>query len=567
MQNLQILSRMKKTGSLFFFLILLFLSGPFFAQKNFIDLSISKNKVEVGEVFTLTITSNIRSNQGNIGVNLPPTFKKVGMTSQGSSDIEINGRVFIESTVSQGYVCTKAGRYNVGPAIIAGKKSQTIILEVVAENKPQLNSSAPVQSNKEPVFGIISSPKTKVFVGEPFVIDSKIYSRYNVVGIDQNYTLSKANGGLETINLQDPTKYNSGQLAINGVQHVFIDFAKQLCFSNTNGKATLSSFSADLQIESGFFPETVSLNSNAFQIVVKPLPAGKPESFIGLVGNFNFEIKNGKTSLTQGEIFPITLEVTGIGNLHLISEPRLLLPDGFEIYGEVKRNEEVQYTNEGSGGNILFVYNIRANKSGRFIFPKQEFSFFDLASESYKTINSNPFEVNSASNPNYKANNSKLTIDFNGTSKTSIFLKLALGIVALIFTVFMYLRWKKSNTKPIQKVVQKDKKESFANDQIKELITQEVSFPSDLAFMSTGNMSSYLYTAIIQKMQIITGQNYGNYPELIETLKQTHPLQVDKIDEIISIINHNRYGGDGMMEQRQKEILIQKTKEVLTELI
>jgi hypothetical protein len=560
---------MKKTGNLCFLFLMLVFCMPILAQKDFIDLSVSKNKVEVGEVFTLTITSNIRSNQGNIGINLPPTFKKVGMTSQGSSDLEINGRVFIESTVSQGYICTKAGKYNVGPAVIAGKKSQSLILEVVKDNTTQLNMSTPVLNSNEPVFGKISSPKSKVFVGESFVIDSKIYSRFNVVGIDQSYTLSKAKGGLETINLQDPSKYNTGQLAINGVQHVFIDFAKQLCFSNTPGMASLSPFSGTLQIETGFFPENASLTSNAFQIEVKPLPPGKPESFIGLVGVFNFELNQTKTSLIQGETFPIILQVSGVGNLHLVAQPKLLLPEGFEIYGEVKRGEEIQYTNDGAAGNVIFTYNIRATKAGRISFPAQAFSFFDPASESYKTSVTNAFEVNVASNPNFKADTSKLDIDLTKNSRSSIFWRVLLALIAMFVAIFMFFRLRKSTQKPnVSKSTAKvSPLESISVSAEKKPVVKDTlaDFPADLAFMSTGNMCSILYNAIVKSMQSKTGQEFAAYPDLIELLKNDHLAQVVKIEQIVSIINLNRYGGEGMMEQRQKESLIQATRDVLKE--
>ena len=59
------------------------------------------------------------------------------------------------------------------------------------------------------------------------------------------------------------------------------------------------------------------------RIIVKDLPQlGKPDSFSGAVGNFEFDVILNKNSLRATESFQAELKVKGNGNLKLFDLPR-----------------------------------------------------------------------------------------------------------------------------------------------------------------------------------------------------------------------------------------------------
>ncbi|MDT0647411.1 BatD family protein [Zunongwangia sp. F260] len=132
--------------------------------------------------------------------------------------------------------------------------------------------------------------------------------------------------------------------------------------------------------------KTVAAGSRT--IDVKPLPLeGKPADFSGAVGDFDFEVTASKRTLDASESLQATVEVTGNGNLKLFELPDLSVPASLEIY-EPERSENVNTTLNGMQGSISKNYTIVPTRKGKYPVPALDFSYFDLDSETYKTITS-----------------------------------------------------------------------------------------------------------------------------------------------------------------------------------
>jgi hypothetical protein len=134
-------------------------------------------------------------------------------------------------------------------------------------------------------------------------------------------------------------------------------------------------------------------------ITVKPLPeAGKPESFTGAVGNFDFKVTSGKTTLKAGESLQLTVSVSGKGNLKLFNLPKPEVPAALEMY-DPEHKENVKTPLTGMTGSISDVYTIVPNKKGKYPIKPLSFSWFDLNSGKYKTVTSNEIMVDVLSVP------------------------------------------------------------------------------------------------------------------------------------------------------------------------
>ncbi|MDT0685305.1 BatD family protein [Autumnicola psychrophila] len=132
--------------------------------------------------------------------------------------------------------------------------------------------------------------------------------------------------------------------------------------------------------------KTVAAGSRT--IDVKPLPLeGKPADFTGAVGDFDFEVTTSKKTLDASESLQATVEVRGNGNLKLFELPDLSVPASLEIY-EPERSENVNTTLNGMQGSISKNYTIVPTRKGKYPVPALDFSYFDLDSETYKTITS-----------------------------------------------------------------------------------------------------------------------------------------------------------------------------------
>ena len=59
---------------------------------------------------------------------------------------------------------------------------------------------------------------------------------------------------------------------------------------------------------------------------------GKPESFNGAVGDFNFIVSSSKNILKSNETATVSVKVTGNGNLKLFELPEIKTPSELEVF-------------------------------------------------------------------------------------------------------------------------------------------------------------------------------------------------------------------------------------------
>src|SRR5690606_2944040 len=128
-------------------------------------------------------------------------------------------------------------------------------------------------------------------------------------------------------------------------------------------------------------------------INVKPLPSsGKPADFTGAVGKFDFKVIPGNTELAATESTTVKVQVTGNGNLKLFDLPKLEVPASIERY-EPERTENVRTDLNGTQGMLTDNYTLVPTRQGDYNIPALSFSYFDVRSESYKTITSGDIQL------------------------------------------------------------------------------------------------------------------------------------------------------------------------------
>ncbi len=143
--------------------------------------------------------------------------------------------------------------------------------------------------------------------------------------------------------------------------------------------------------------KTVAAGSRT--IDVKPLPQeGRPADFSGAVGDFDFEVTTSKETLDASESFQASVEVNGNGNLKLFDLPALTVPPSLEKY-EPEHSQNVSTTLNGMQGSISDNYTIVPTRKGKYPIPALSFSYFDLDSETYKTITSDEILIDVENGP------------------------------------------------------------------------------------------------------------------------------------------------------------------------
>ena len=87
--------------------------------------------------------------------------------------------------------------------------------------------------------------------------------------------------------------------------------------------------------------------------------------------------------------------ISGTGNFKLIATPEVKFPEDFEIY-DPKTDNKLRLTSAGQTGNQVIEYLAIPRNAGTYKIPPVEFSYFDIKSQTYKTLTTEEYVLNVA---------------------------------------------------------------------------------------------------------------------------------------------------------------------------
>jgi hypothetical protein len=330
-----------------------------------------------GQQFRLTYTLNKEGKDLRLPSNMDGFEILFGPSvSTSYSQQTVNGKTTSESSVSYTYilVADKEGTYTIGPASVkvdgATYTSNSVQIKVISEenipkgqsgggNSSTRGSSATLSSNDAFIRAIVS--KNNIYEQEGFTVTFRLYTTYNVTDLGKIQFPEFDGFMVEEVDL--PANQQMQIENFNGRNYYTADLRKTLLFPQRSGKITIPSGRIEMvfsvpsgrRIESFFGSQEVmvdvkkALVTNPVTIDVKPLPADKPESFTGAVGQFTFHPTISTQQTRANEPITLTLEIRGTGNLKLIQNPKIEFPSNFEVYDPTVDNK-VQITSNGLSG-------------------------------------------------------------------------------------------------------------------------------------------------------------------------------------------------------------------------
>jgi hypothetical protein len=362
-----------------------------FAQSDKVKLEIAPRTLEIGESFTITITSKV---QGDVDIeNLPGSFVQDYSIQQGQyPEMDHNtGKVTQTYFVSYSGMITKAGDYEIGPAFVKNTnkvyKSNKVKIKVgkkVAMSSGQVTAS---QLN-DPAFGVIEANKKSIYEGEPVLLAAKIYSYYDpsTIGGYQSYDL---NSTCTKHAIGNNNNIKVGTEVVKGKRLYAFSYDKNVIFPDGVGKFHIDPFK--LKLYQGY--KSYPITSSGLILEIKPLPANPPADFVGGVGDFRVLRHVDTTIIKQGDVFKVFITISGIGNLQNLLEPKLNLPSGFIIYGDPVLTENFTTGIHGAEGEVQYEFNIQVTKYGDIKLPATTISYFDPLKEKYVQSTSEETEL------------------------------------------------------------------------------------------------------------------------------------------------------------------------------
>ncbi len=373
-----------------------------------------------GDQFRLTFTINSQKIRDFRAPNIQGFEVLMGPSrSQQSSTQIINGQVTSTSSITFTYIlmADKEGTYTIpgATAMVDGNNhtSNSVKIKVLppdqdagkGNSSASRNQSAGSKITNKELFITATASKTNVYEQEAFLLTYKVYTQVNLTNLHEDMSDLK---GFHMQEVELPRQKSWGLEHYNGRNYQTMIWKQYVLFPQQTGKleipaitfdATIAQMVASADPFDAFFnggSNYVNVNKKIvtpkITINVKELPAGKPSNFSGGVGDFTLSSSISTQELKTNDAVTIKLIISGTGNMKLINTPEVGFPQDFEIY-DPKVDNKFNLTKEGLAGSKVIEYLAIPRHAGDYTIPPIEFSFFDLKSQSYKTLKTESYTL------------------------------------------------------------------------------------------------------------------------------------------------------------------------------
>lgn len=365
--------------------------------------------------------------------------------SQQSSIQIINGKRTSNSSTAFTYILLAGspGTYTIPAASVEvnGEKvfSNAISIKVLPQDQTSGNSGnnggGSVSSSRSQAAGsrisandlfiTATASKTTVHEQEAILLTYKVYT---VVNLRQLYGKMPDLKGFHTQEVELPQQKTFTLEHYKGRNYNTTVWSQYVLFPQQTGKLEIPSITFDGVVAQqtvsddpfdaffnggGYVEVKKKITTPKVVINVQPLPA-KPAGFSGAVGEFKLASSINATDVKTNDAVTIKLTLSGTGNMKLIGTPEVKFPQDFEIY-DPKVTDDYKLTNSGLTGTKTFEYLAIPRHAGNFTIPAVEFTYFDLKSNSYKTLKTEAYNLKVAKG---QGNADQVISDF--TNKESV---------------------------------------------------------------------------------------------------------------------------------------------------
>lgn len=380
--------------------------------------------VVLNQPFQLSYTINSNVNSQPLLSDMPE-FKVVagpGLSVMNSSyGFNGNNTSSVEVTFTYTVLPVKEGDFTLPGAKITvdGKQltSNALKVKVLPEGQPSASGNrsqgrrtgggASTEIGDDEIFVRATLSKSTVYEQEAVLLSYKLYFLRNIS--DLRYSSLPQLKGLNVQEVMLPANNRPELEHYDGRNYSTLLLKQYVLFPLSSGEVTIPplEFEAIVSVAMpggavdpwgifGSYTRNVDvnkkLNTKAQKLTVKPLPAGKPAGYYGGVGKFSVKsiLKDSVTS-TNNE-FTLKIVVDGTGNLNLVGNPVIALPNGFEMFEPVVSNK-YSLTGAGFKGEKIYEYQITPKASGDFVLPPLKYSYFDTSAKAYKSFETDSFRI------------------------------------------------------------------------------------------------------------------------------------------------------------------------------
>ena len=386
--------------------IIAFLITCFASAQVTFEAKVSKKKLGINERLRIDFVMNGDGDNFN-----PPSFEDFTIAAGPSQNISrqwVNGVKSFSKTYSYFLAPKKRGKFTIGQSTIEidGEvyKTLPVTIEVTAAIDKPKDPNDPNYIASQNIHLVAEVSKTNPYLNEAITVVYKLYISPNT-GVRTWRELDNprySDFWSHNISIKELKQVNT---TYKGEDYRYVVLRKVVLYPQKTGKLNIEPLTLDIEAQvptnrrdifGSRLLKTVhrTVAAGNRTINVKPLPeAGKPLDFSGAVGSFDFEVSTNKSELKATEALQATIKVSGKGNLKLFELPKLTLPSSLEVY-EPEHSEKISTNLSGMQGQMSNTYTIVPSYQGKYPIPSVSFSYFDLTTKKYKTINSKELVIN-----------------------------------------------------------------------------------------------------------------------------------------------------------------------------
>ena len=478
------------------------------AQVNF-EATVSKSKLALNERLRIDFVMN--QNGDNFS---PPEFENfqiIGGPNQSIKTSYVNGEREFSKTYSYFLKPLKKGKLKINQASIEidGELYKSLQIEVlITDSVKQPSDSTTQYYNDDDIELRALISKGSPYLNEPITVVYKLYYKAPINISDARETETPKFKDFWSQTIKIPQLKVQREI-YKGQNYNVVEWRKVVLYPQKIGDLEITPLSLNLVLDvptdkrdffgNVIYDQTSQLISTGMRrIIVKDLPQqGKPNSFSGAVGKFEFDVILNKNSLRATESFQAELKVKGNGNLKLFDLPNILVPNSMELF-EPEREELISTNLSGMSGSVSKFFTVIPRFQGNFPIEEVEFSYFDPETEKYKILKSPRLTIDVydgpvISNTNINDNSNIITsndsfrfIKTKGNLReikndiffqSSFFYVIATTPFVLLLSLLLFTTYKKNRKKSSNELIRiQERQINRMIDSAKESIGDKVSF-------------------------------------------------------------------------------------------
>ncbi len=574
------------------------------AQAQSLSLKVSSKTIGKGDV--LQVEYEIKDGNDVTGFSQPAfdQWNIVAGPSTSQSVVSVNG----QTTRTFSYVFVLSPRKTGMPvvpgasAVIDGKKvsCHSVNIDVSSQANVVVPQQTPNQglqsllddpdfyqmfkrdpvlkSNEDPqdfirknifVKAIIS--KSSCYVGEPVLVTYKLYT---AIHTEARVTKQPTFSGCSVIELMPDERPQKE--TVNGKDYRVDIVRRVILIPLQESKLTLDNAAVESFVE--IAPAADPNNSKKYSsiissqpvtLTINALPAQKkPASFNGAVGHFEIKAEVSQGTIPVGESNNFIITISGTGDLQSINTPVVKWPSGTEHF-DVNRREHIDKTIYPMEGSIVFEMPFMGTAEGTQKLPSLEWSYFDPALSSYKTLTTDSLQVVFT-----KAEKNNLALDAQSQQKdlsNKKYLWIVFGIaIAAALLLFLTLRKNKPSPAAPSPQPQADLDVTSAEAAEKEApapVKKKTDFVTAISMLRQMDEDVLFFNStkklLVQALKECLNAD-ASYPELIALLEKQEGAEslVAKSNHIYQACEYALYSG--IKEDSLKEQLVEELQEIVS---